>query len=104
MTEYKIRDLRDIFNLPTYDLMERCLNELKTGMLVARAQADMMAEVSRTLAAQHEVELPSGNYVQWPEECIWRDDDDGTFEHQIAFRFPDGETIKTVISGSKQEP
>lgn len=44
---YSIGSLRDIFELPSYDAMERCLTELKTMMLHARAMNRNPLELRR---------------------------------------------------------
>jgi len=61
---YHIRTLADIYNLPTAEMMERCLHELSARLRVARATREL-------LGAKHK-----GVTLEWPEETLWRDDGD----------------------------
>lgn len=63
--EYKIRTLKDIFELPL-DKMTACLQEVTDGMV----QAKLMQEAIRAVASDE-------SSVIWPDESTWIDDDKG---------------------------
>lgn len=87
---YEIRTLRDIFELPTFEQMETCLNEIASSMKMARATADMVAAM---------VELKTGKapgkVCEWPEKVEWKDDGKG--ELGATFKAGD-ETVLEVTS------
>lgn len=68
-TEFKIRTLQDIFNLPTEEQMDRCLQELCNGMTQLRVANDAIQKAM--------VEFGGGDkpYLEWPETILWKDDD-----------------------------
>jgi hypothetical protein len=83
--EFPLRTLQDIYNLPSYEHMERCFDELKTLMLQARATNDMFVELAGLLGEP----LPEGRAVAWPEVIDWTDDGKGQMD--IDYVGPDGE-------------
>lgn len=94
---YQLRTLRDIFELPSYEHMERCLDELKTVMLQARATNDLFAGVM-----EHQGHaMPEGKCFMWPEVLEWNDDGKG--EIGADYVGPDGKpflTMRTVKASS----
>lgn len=67
---YPLRTLKDIFELPSYEHMERCLDELKTVMLQARATNDLFAGLM-----EHQGKpMPGGKCFAWPDVLDWKDD------------------------------
>jgi hypothetical protein len=90
-TTYKIGHLRDIFNLPSYEHMERCLGELPRLMLQARATNDMIAELAQIGAKEkgQALEIPNGRAVTWPETVDWIDDDKGV----MTTKYMSGEEV-----------
>lgn len=86
---FKIRTLGDIMRLPSYDVMDKCLQELRVCMLEARALGDCQQELALALAEEKEgpegrarlqaaITEAGGHLYAWPEETIWTDDDGGT--------------------------
>ncbi|MFH0981900.1 MAG: hypothetical protein V2A79_10205 [Planctomycetota bacterium] len=70
---YVIRGFDDIYHLPTDEMVERCLKELATIMIVTRESLELL----RTAA--HPGKLPPPKMtITWPSEFIWRDDRSGT--------------------------
>ena len=67
---YPLRTLRDIFELPSYEHMERCIDELKTVMLQARATNDLFAGLMEHKGKP----MPDGRCFLWPEVMEWNDD------------------------------
>jgi hypothetical protein len=70
---YKISTLRDIFELPTIEAMERCLKELSEMMVSSRAYSEMIRVTADHLAAKEGKTLPPGPVFEWPEVCDWTD-------------------------------
>lgn len=94
---FPITTLRDIFNLPTYEQMEKCLAEMVPAMLQARAAADMMLSTAKALGAPPELT----KVVEWPEVAKWTDDTKG--EINLRFGGPElGESI-TITSKLKDD-
>lgn len=62
---YKIRTLKDIFDLPQ-DKMERCLAEVTAGMIQAKQLQQAIASIFGNAAS-----------TSWPDESTWVDDDKG---------------------------
>ena len=87
---FEIRTLRDIFELPTFEQMETCLDELAAAMKLARATAELIAGM---------LESKTGECVEkvfdWPDVVEWVDDGKG--EVGAEFRSGD-ETIFVVTS------
>jgi hypothetical protein len=96
--EYKIRTLKDIFDLPSFDVMKRCLRELTAVMLSTRGIAELYAGVVRGVAKKVGEKIPDGLQHKWPDEVTWRDDDCGT--STINFKCGTGERF-TVEIGHK---
>lgn len=73
-TTYPLRTLRDIFELPSHEHMERCLGELSKIMLTARATADLLVASAKANGAV----IPDGaKVIEWPEVLDWIDDGKG---------------------------
>lgn len=71
--KYEIRTLRDIFNLPTPEAMDRCLKELGEMMVSARAYCETITAIAEDLAAKDGKTLPESKW-DWPESMTWTDD------------------------------
>ena len=71
MKEYKIRTLKDIFELPL-DKMTVCLQEVTEGMI----QAKLMHESIRAVVGEASIE--------WPDETTWIDDDKGEITMNVS--------------------
>lgn len=83
-TEYTIRSLRDIFELPTEDMVERCLREIAQMMLVMRNTAPILNDMDMSLAKPDERESMPLRWL-WPDDFVWRDDNGGTSDlHQTV--------------------
>jgi hypothetical protein len=87
---FEIRTLRDIFELPTFEQMETCLDELATSMKLARATAELIAGMVRS---------KTGECVEkvfiWPDVVEWVDDGKGEVGAEFRSR---NETIFEVTS------
>lgn len=96
--KFQIKTLRDIFSLPTYEQMEKCLEELSKAMLHARATSDLFA----SLAKDKGITLVDGRSFKWPEYIEWVDDGKG--EIGADFVAQDGTAIlSTRIMKSDSE-
>lgn len=82
---FPLRTLRDIFDLPTFDQMETCLDELKECMMQARATNDLM--VALVNEKGHDVKKA----FEWPEVLEWKDDGKG--EVATQYGGPDGKVM-----------
>lgn len=71
-TEYNIRTLRDIFDLPQ-DKMDRCLAEVTAGMIQAKQLQQAISSISGGIAS-----------MEWPEESTWIDDDKGEITSNVC--------------------
>lgn len=91
---YEIKTLRDIFNLPTFEAMETCLDETKRVMVQLRATLDLVHEVAELQGIKN----PIGREA-FPEPLIWIDDGKG--DSTIIFKVgsEDALTIKTTKDG-----
>ena len=89
---FPLRTLRDIFDLPTFEQMETCLDELKECMMQARATNDLM--VALVNEKGHDVKKA----FEWPEVLEWKDDGKGDVE--TAYAGPDG-TVMMEMRVSK---
>lgn len=85
-TTYPIRSLRDIFELPSYEHMERCLAETAKVLLHARATVDMLTDVAANMGIKHD-----GPVAEFPEVLNWIDDGNG--ELGVDFKMPNGDVL-----------
>lgn len=92
--EYRIRTLKDIFDLPTFDMMKRCLSELSSVMLVTRGTAEMLAGVAREVTKEEDKKLPDGLFHKWPDEVVWKDDHSGKSEIKMPWSDREGLTVE----------
>lgn len=76
MESYQIRTLKDIFELPTYEQMETCLDEISQAMKVARVTGDMMEGVAEKMG------IGSTGMV-WPDTVEWKDDNKGEVDLEV---------------------
>lgn len=74
--QFEIRTLADIFNLPTEDQMDRCLQELGAVMKQMRE----LRNIARNLLHKNILALCP---VEWPEVATWVDDGRGEITHTI---------------------
>ena len=93
LKEYNIKALKDIFNLPTDEAVERCMKELTTLMLTTRNIIKMLEMVTRDIARKDGIEIPKGPFHEWPDEVLWRDDNGGTSHVTIPFGEDQGMTM-----------
>jgi hypothetical protein len=93
---YPLRTLRDIFELPTHEHMERCLDELKKVMLTSRATADLMMAFAKKEGANTALAK-----IQWPEVMEWKDD--GLGELGCDIKSPNNETILSTRIKKKDD-
>lgn len=89
-----IRTLRDIYELPTVDMMVRCMQELTSLMQIQRSTVELLGEVADTQAAR-EGKPPVSDTVKWKfaDEISWTDDNGG--ESKLQFRMG-GKELLTV--------
>lgn len=87
---YPLRTLRDIFELPSYEHIERCIDELKIVILQARATNDFLAAISEHKGNP----LPNGKCFMWPEVLEWNDD--GKSELGSDYVDQDGKSIMSM--------
>ena len=85
---YPISTLRDVFNLPTWEKMVICLDEIRDAMSQAREVSDLVTQ----LAAEKGETLE--NPVVWPETFEWIDDGKG--EVCTTFSGPDGKELLSI--------
>jgi hypothetical protein len=85
---YPIATLRDIFHLDTIEQIEVCMDELKAGMIRARAVSDGMMEAARELDPEAVANVPRA--LDWPEVVNWVDDGKGLLTMKVE---KDGETV-----------
>lgn len=98
---FPLRTLRDIFELPSYEHMERCFDELKTVMLQARATNDLFAGLMENQGNP----MPDGTCFLWPEVLEWYDD--GKREIGADYVGHDGKpllSMRTVKASSPNIP
>jgi hypothetical protein len=93
---YKISSLRDIFNLPSHECMERCLAELPRLMLQARATNDLFVALMREKGSQVE------QAFAWPDVTEWTDDGKG--EIGADYVDLDGKTILSMRTVKNPSP
>ena len=98
---YTLRTLRDIANLPTEDMVERCMKELSSLIVIQRLTVDLM----NTLAdeeAKKKGEEPVSDKVKWefPEEFTWCDDNGG--ESKIRFEMGGKELLTVAVRHKKR--
>lgn len=89
ITTYPITTLRDIWALPSYEHMERCLAEVSKAMLHARAINDLWGAAGEVINAN----APRIRFA-WPETLDWVDDGKG--EVGANWRGFNGETALTT--------
>ena len=94
-TVYQIATLRDIFELPTYQHMERCLEEITRGMLQARATCDLLNMVAEDTGQKNPAPFV------WTGSCSWTDDG----KRDITGRYSiDGKPFMEVRTTERSEP
>lgn len=100
--KFHIRTLQDIFNLPTADMMSRCLRELGEMMVSTRAYSELLGDVARDLAAKDGKTLHKGCAFKWPEVTEWNDDGScvGT---EITFVAEEGGQVLSRMVYTKDE-
>jgi hypothetical protein len=93
---FKIRTLRDIYELPTPDMMERALREPGEAMSATRSMDVVILETAKELAkadGKDVSDFPKMASV-WPEVCDWTDDNGVPSEGK--FVNPDGSEFLTL--------
>lgn len=101
---FPLRTLRDIFELPSYEHMERCLDELKTVMLQARATNDLFAGLMKHQGKP----VPGDKCFAWPDVLEWKDDGKGDLGADYVGLdgkpFLSMRTVKASSPNPKDEP
>lgn len=85
---FSISSLRDIYNLPTIQQMETCIDEIKICMMQARATNDLFVALAN-------LEGENVNKAfEWPETLPWHDDGKGDVGTRYAT--PDGDEFMSM--------
>ena len=95
-TKYPISTLRDIFNLPTIEQMETCLDEIKTCMMQGRVANDLTVSLARKAG------MDIDRAFEWPEVMDWIDDGKG--ECGTTYVTPDGEKLFSMTATKEARP
>ncbi len=90
--EYIIRSLQDIYELPTAEMMERCMKELAASMKTLRASIDLMNAVAQDMAKADGKSFAPIT-CSWPDQAVWRDDNGGTSKLHLRMGNEDLMTI-----------
>ena len=94
-TRYTIRSLRDIYELPTDEMMERCCKELSALMLITRRTTALLTATAEVIAQEEgKPPLPAVTF-EWPDETVWTDDNGG--ESKIQLRIADKEILTVAV-------
>jgi hypothetical protein len=91
VTEYKLRTIKDIFDLVPAARVDVCMRDLTTLMIQSRAMSELLTAavgISETVSAW-----------KFPEEIVWRDDGEG--EVQMSFKL--GTKVLTVKTRHSKE-
>lgn len=85
---FPISSLRDIYNLPTIEQMETCIDEIKICMMQARAANDLFVVLANLEGAN------VNKAFEWPETLPWHDDGKG----DVGTRYvtPDGDEFMSM--------
>lgn len=95
---YEIRTLQDIFRLPTYEKVEKCLHDLTNAMLQARATNDIMANIIK----ENGKDVTNGIVFKWPEITNWKDDGENNIH--ASYVTHDGETLMEMVTTKNHLP
>lgn len=87
---FPISKIKDIFELPTIEQMETCLDELKQALMQARRSHDGLVAFAKTLGH------PVDQAFEWPDPVDWVDDGKG--EVKTRYLSPDGELLFSVCN------
>ena len=85
--EYQISTLKDIFNLPTLEVVERCMDEIKEAICAAKATEEALVFFAK------EKGLDVDKALDFPEVTTWIDDNKGN----VGFKIQDESTGETLI-------
>jgi hypothetical protein len=85
---FLISSLRDIYNLPTIQQMEICIDEIKICMMQARATNDLFVALANLEGAN------VNKAFEWPETLPWHDDGKGDVGTRYAT--PDGDEFMSM--------
>lgn len=94
---YPLRTLEDIYKLPSYAHMDRCLTELRKALLEGRAHSDLFVEILR----EKGVSAPYDQLIKWPEVFEWIDDGKG--EIGLEFIAPEGSITFSIRSDKSKD-
>lgn len=95
---YPLRTLRDIFELPSYEHIDRCLTELRKVFLEARAQNDLFKDF---ISYHNDPIAREEMYFEWPEVLEWNDDGKGQID--LEFSAPDSTLIVSIRSDKSKD-
>ena len=98
---FTLRTLRDIANLPTDDMVERCMKELSALIRIQRNTVALM-NAAADEEAKKDGKEPVSDKVKWqfPEEFTWCDDNGG--ESEIKFEMAGKELLTVAVNHRKQ--
>lgn len=93
---FPISSLRDIYNLPTIEQMETCIDEIKICMMQARATNDLFVALANLEGANVK------KAFEWPETLPWHDDGKG----DVGTRYvtPDGDEFMSMDAIGETSP
>jgi hypothetical protein len=85
---FTVASISDIWELPTIEQMERCLEELKTGMVLARQTENIM------LSMMKEAGQPMDRALDFQVPFTWNDDCKGEYTLRLLGVDDDGEKLQ----------
>jgi hypothetical protein len=87
-TTYELVTIKDIFDHIPAHKIEQCMDEMKAGMLQAKAASMAMKGIA------HEVTGDANNSKSiWPDSCVWVDDGKGEVTTEVSIN---GEAAFTI--------
>lgn len=98
---FAIHSLRDIYELPTVDMMVRCMKELTILMQIQRRTADLLGATADAQATAEGKDSVSDK-IKWlfPDELTWTDDNGG--DSQLRFEMGGKEVLTAIVTHKKR--
>lgn len=94
--QYELRTIKDIFELPTAEMMETALNEIVPFMISTRAMLDVQEAAFKVLAEGAGQEIPDDfQFAVFPEVMLFKDDGKG--ESTAIFEYQDGQSLEMTL-------